>query len=188
MRHRIGGLNASSQFHRVPRSVDGPLPTHTSMPETSYGLLLYRRDPDATRVLVVHPGGPFWRHRDLGAWSVPKGAAVAGEDAESTALREFAEELGTAVSGALQPLGRIRQRGGKTVECFALQGDLDVATLASNTFECEWPPKSGKVQAFPEVDRAAWCTFDEARTLLLPAQCAFLERLDALLAPQSAWR
>ena len=158
------------------------------MPETSYGLLLYRRDPDATRVLVVHPGGPFWRHRDLGAWSVPKGAAAPGEDAESTALREFAEELGTAVSGSLQSLGCIRQRGGKTVACFALEGDFEVATLASNTFECEWPPKSGKVQAFPEVDRAAWCTFDEARALLLPAQCAFLERLDALLAPQSASR
>ena len=152
--------------------------------ETSCGLLLYRRDPDALRVLVVHPGGPFWRHRDEGAWSLPKGGAHAGESSEAAALREFEEELGSPVAGPLQALGRIRQRAGKWVEAFALEGDFDVATLSSNTFECEWPPRSGTVQAFPEVDRAAWCTLDEARRRLLPAQCAFLDRLQALLADQ----
>lgn len=152
------------------------------MAETSCGLLLYRRDPDALRVLLVHPGGPFWRNRDAGGWSLPKGGAEDGETPETTALREFEEELGTAVSGTLQPLGRIRQRGGKWVHAFALEGDFDVATLASNTFECEWPPRSGLVQRYPEVDRAAWCTLDEARVLLLHAQCEFLDRLEALLA------
>ena len=151
---------------------------------TSCGLLLYRRDADALRVLIVHPGGPFWRNRDAGAWSLPKGGANPGESAEAAALREFKEELGTAVTGPLQPLGRIRQKGGKWVEGFALEGEFDVDTLSSNTFECEWPPRSGRTQAFPEVDRAAWCTLDEARVALLPAQCEFLDRLEALLADQ----
>jgi predicted NUDIX family NTP pyrophosphohydrolase len=152
---------------------------HLPMPDLSCGLLLYRRDADALRVLIVHPGGPFWRHRDAGWWSLPKGAQAPGESAEATALREFEEELGTPVAGPLQPLGRIRQRGGKWVEAFALEGDFDITTLASNAFECEWPPRSGKVQTYPEVDRAKWCTLQEARALLLPAQCEFLDRLPA---------
>lgn len=152
--------------------------------DTSCGLLLYRRDADALRVLIVHPGGPFWRNRDDGAWSLPKGAADPGESAGAAALREFAEELGTAVQGTLHSLGRIRQKGGKWVEGFALEGDFDVDRLSSNTFECEWPPRSGTLQRFPEVDRAAWCTLDEARVALLPAQCEFLDRLAALLADQ----
>jgi len=150
--------------------------------EQSCGLLLYRRDADALRVLLVHPGGPFWRNRDAGAWSLPKGAPLPDETPEATALREFAEELGTHVGGALQSLGRIRQRGGKWVDAFALEGDFDIATLSSNDFECEWPPRSGKVQRYPEVDRAQWCTLDQARALLLPAQCPFLDRLDAMLS------
>ena len=150
------------------------------MPETSFGLVLYRRDPDAVRVLLAHPGGPLWRARDAGAWTIPKGAAEPGESAEAAALREFAEELGTPVAGALQPLGRIRQRGGKWVEAFALEGDFDVATVRSNTFEMEWPPKGGRMQAFPEIDRAAWFTLDEARGKVLAAQGPLLERVAAL--------
>ena len=150
------------------------------MSQTSCGLLLYRRDADALRVLIVHPGGPYWRQRDVGAWSIPKGLSAPGEAPEATALREFEEELGTAVSGALQSLGSIRQRGGKQVEAFALEGDFDIATLRSNVFDLEWPPGTGDVQQFPEVDRAAWCTLDEARVKLLPAQAEFLDRLAAL--------
>jgi len=151
------------------------------MAQASCGLLLYRHDADALRVLIVHPGGPYWRQRDAGAWSIPKGLSEPGETPEATALREFAEELGTAVSGPLHPLGSIRQRGGKQVDAFALEGDFDVATLRSNLFDLQWPPGTGRVQPFPEVDRAAWCTLDEARIKLLPAQTEFLDRL-------AAWR
>ena len=152
------------------------------MPETSCGVLMWRRDADALRVLISHPGGPFWRNRDDGAWTIPKGAPNAGETAEATARREFEEELGAPAKGTLQPLGRIKQKGGKWVEAFALEGDFDPAALHSNSFECEWPPKSGRFQLYPEVDRAAWCTIEEARAKLLPAQVPFLDRLDALLA------
>jgi predicted NUDIX family NTP pyrophosphohydrolase len=152
------------------------------MPLASCGLLLYRRDADALRVLIVHPGGPYWRQRDVGAWSIPKGLSDPGESPEATALREFEEELGTAVSGALHSLGSIRQRGGKRVEAYALEGDFDIATLRSNVFDLEWPPGTGHMQQFPEVDRAAWCTLDQARAKLLPAQAEFLDRLVALLA------
>lgn len=152
------------------------------MPETSCGVLMWRRDADALRVLISHPGGPFWRNRDDGAWTIPKGAPNAGETAEATARREFEEELGAPATGMLQPLGRIKQKGGKWVEAFALEGDFDPAALHSNSFECEWPPKSGRFQLYPEVDRAAWCTIEEARAKLLPAQVPFLDRLDALLA------
>jgi predicted NUDIX family NTP pyrophosphohydrolase len=152
------------------------------MPETSCGILLYRRDADALRVLLTHPGGPFWRNRDEGAWTIPKGAPDAGESAEQTALREFGEELGAPLAGELAPLGMLRQRGGKRVHAFAVEGDFDVANVRSNLFACEWPPKSGRAQAFPEVDRAQWFTLDEARAKLLPSQCEFLDRLEALLA------
>jgi predicted NUDIX family NTP pyrophosphohydrolase len=151
------------------------------MPETSFGLVLYRRDPDAVRVLLAHPGGPLWQARDAGAWTIPKGAATPGESGEAAALREFEEELGTPVSGALQALGRIRQRSGKWVEAFALEGDFDVATVRSNTFEMAWPPRSGRVQAFPEIDRAAWFTLEEARGKVLEAQFPLLERVEELV-------
>ena len=152
------------------------------MPETSCGVLMWRRDADALRVLISHPGGPFWRNRDDGAWTIPKGAPNPGETAETTARREFEEELGAPATGALQPLGRIKQKSGKWVEAFALEGDFDPVALHSNSFECEWPPKSGRFRLYPEVDRAAWCTLEEARAKLLPAQVPFLDRLDALLA------
>ncbi len=151
------------------------------MPETSCGILLWRRDDDAVRVLLTHPGGPFWRNRDEGAWTIPKGGPEDGETHQATALREFEEELGSPLHGRLFPLGQITQRGGKRVHAFAVEGDFDVARLRSNTFECEWPPRSGRVQHYPEVDRATWFTFDEARVKLLDAQCVLLDRLDAAL-------
>jgi predicted NUDIX family NTP pyrophosphohydrolase len=151
------------------------------MAETSCGILLYRRDADALRVLLTHPGGPFWRNRDEGAWTIPKGGPTDDEGPEATAMREFEEELGTPLHGTLEPLGMIRQRGGKRVHAFAVEGDFDVAKVRSNLFACEWPPKSGRAQAFPEVDRAEWFTLDQARAKLLPAQCEFLDRLEDLL-------
>lgn len=151
------------------------------MPETSAGIVLFRRDADGVRVLLTHPGGPFWRNRDDGAWTIPKGAPEADETLEATATREFGEELGAPLQGTLVPLGQIRQRGGKRVHAFAVEGDFDVAKVRSNLFCCEWPPKSGRAQSFPEVDRAAWFTLDEARVKLLEAQRPFLHRLEALL-------
>ncbi|MGO4552138.1 NUDIX domain-containing protein [Lysobacter sp. 2RAF19] len=151
------------------------------MPETSCGILLWRRDADAVRVLLTHPGGPFFRNRDEGAWTIPKGKTEGDETLEATALREFEEELGSPLEGALYPLGQITQRSGKRVHAFAVEGDFDVTQLRSNTFEIEWPPRSGQVQRWPEVDRAAWLTFDEARVKLLAAQCALLDRLEVAL-------
>lgn len=144
---------------------------------TSAGILLYRRDPDALRVLLVHPGGPYWRRKDRGAWSIPKGEVNDGESHEAAARREFAEELGVPAVGDLRPLGEIRQRAGKRVVAFALEGDLDTETITSLTFEMEWPPKSGQRQVFPEVDRAGWFSLPEARGKLIAAQAAFLDRL-----------
>jgi predicted NUDIX family NTP pyrophosphohydrolase len=150
------------------------------MAAESVGLLLYKRVGDEILVLLVHPGGPFWRRKDLGAWSIPKGGRIAGEDPETTARREFAEEVGRVPSGPLTRLGRIRQRGGKHVEAFALEGDFDVASLASNSFEIEWPPRSGRLQAFPEVDRAGWFTLPMARQKINPGQQPLLDALEAL--------
>ena len=155
------------------------------MPDISCGVLLYRRDADAVRVLITHPGGPYWRNQDYGAWTIPKGGPTPGETAEQTALREFAEELGSPVSGPMHPLGRIRQKAGKWVEAFAIEGDFDADDVRSNRFECEGPPRSGKRQQYPEVDRAAWLTLDDARKKLLPAQCPFLDRLALLLEGRS---
>ena len=149
------------------------------MPATSCGILLWRRDRDAIRVLLTHPGGPFWRNRDAGSWTIPKGARDEGESDEQTASREFHEELGAPLQGAMVSLGEIVQRGGKRVRAFAVEGDFDVAQLRSMTFDCEWPPRSGRVQAYPEVDRAEWFTLSEARDKLLEAQCEFLDRLEA---------
>lgn len=151
------------------------------MGNESAGILMYKRQGDAIQVLLAHPGGPFWRRRDEGAWTIPKGEPAAGETAEAAARREFEEELGTAPAGPLQPLGRIRQRGGKWVAAFALQGDFDVAGLRSNTCEMEWPPRSGRFASFPEVDRAGWFAVDRARRAILPSQAALLDRLLALL-------
>jgi predicted NUDIX family NTP pyrophosphohydrolase len=146
----------------------------------SAGILLYKRQETGLRVLLVHPGGPFWRNKDDGAWSIPKGECTADEDAETTARREFLEELGARPRGTLVPLGSIRQRGGKQVDAFALEGEFDVERLSSNTFEIEWPPRSGRRQAFPEVDRAAWFSPDEARQKINQAQRQLIDRLEEL--------
>jgi predicted NUDIX family NTP pyrophosphohydrolase len=147
------------------------------LPPLSAGLLLYRRGPPL-EVLLVHPGGPFWRNKDEGAWMVPKGLVEPGEDLEAGALREFEEELGTRPPGKPRPLGRVRQKGGKIVEAFALEGDLDAGTIVSNMFEVEWPPKSKRFESFPEVDRAAWLGMDEARVKILPSQKPILDMLE----------
>jgi predicted NUDIX family NTP pyrophosphohydrolase len=150
---------------------------------SSAGILLHRRGAHGTEVLLAHPGGPFWARKDLGAWSIPKGELDEGEDPRGGALREFAEETGTQLpDGALEELGSVKQKSGKLVVAFAVEGDLDPATLVSNTFEVEWPPRSGRIQEFPEIDRAEWFDLDTAREKLNPAQAAFVDRLDELLA------
>jgi predicted NUDIX family NTP pyrophosphohydrolase len=126
----------------------------------------------------VHPGGPFWAKKDLGAWSIPKGEHDAAEEALACALREFEEETGTAPSpGDLTDLGTVRQKSGKVVQAYALEGDLDAGAIRSNTFTMEWPPRSGRRGEFPEVDRAAWFSVAEARERINPAQAAFIDRL-----------
>ena len=148
------------------------------MPRRSAGILLYRNGVDMPEVLLVHPGGPFWAKKDLGAWSIPKGEPEPGEDPRDCALREFAEELGSPPPGGeLVELGEIRQRGGKVVTAWAAEGDLDPETIHSDTFTLEWPPRSGVQREFPEVDRAAWFAPDEARRRLVPAQAELVDRL-----------
>jgi predicted NUDIX family NTP pyrophosphohydrolase len=149
------------------------------MPKRSAGLLLHRRVGDHVEVLLVHPGGPYWAKKDDGAWSLPKGEYLDDEATLEVALREFDEELGSEApdaSGAVF-LGELRQPGGKLVSAWSLQGDLDVAVISSNTFEMEWPPRSGRIAEFPEVDRAGWFDLDEARRKLLRGQVAFIDRL-----------
>jgi predicted NUDIX family NTP pyrophosphohydrolase len=144
----------------------------------SAGILLYRRRADGPQVLLVHPGGPFWQKKDLGAWSIPKGEYAEGDDPVACALREFEEELGAAPpDGALAPLGTARQAGGKLVTAWAAEGDLDAASSRSNTFTMEWPPRSGVMREFPEVDRAEWFPLTEAGRRINPAQAVFLDRL-----------
>jgi predicted NUDIX family NTP pyrophosphohydrolase len=144
---------------------------------TSAGILMYRRRGGKLEVLLVHPGGPFWRNKDAGAWSLPKGEVDAGEDDMAAARREFEEELGTRPDGELVPLGEVRQRSGKRVRAFALEGDLDAEAARSVTFEMEWPPRSGRMASFPEVDRAAWFELDVARNKLVAGQAPLLDRL-----------
>jgi predicted NUDIX family NTP pyrophosphohydrolase len=141
---------------------------------------MYRRRGGGIEVLLGHFGGPYWRHKDAGAWAIPKGMVEPGETAEDAARREFEEELGTRPEGALCPLARIRQTGGKWVEAFALEGDLDAGAIQSNHFTSEWPPRSGKMGSYPEIDRAGWFTFAEARTKILPSQLPLLDSLEAL--------
>jgi predicted NUDIX family NTP pyrophosphohydrolase len=149
------------------------------MMKRSAGILPYRRSSKGLQVLLVHPGGPFWQSRDLGAWSIAKGEYDEGELPEAAARREFKEETGWEPKGALVNLGELRQRKSKLITAFALEGDFDTATLRSNTFEMEWPRRSGRVQSFPEVDRGEWLVLDLARGKLLAGQRSFLERLVA---------
>ncbi len=146
----------------------------------SAGILMYRGTKPSLEVLLVHAGGPFWRNKDDGAWSIPKGEIEAGESPGDAAQREFMEELGSAPSQPLRSLGEVRQRGGKRVHAFAVKGNLDVQTVASNTFEMEWPPKSGRLQTFPEIDRAEWFTLPVARAKILESQRPLLDRLEQL--------
>jgi predicted NUDIX family NTP pyrophosphohydrolase len=152
------------------------------MPKLSAGILLFRTVAGGLQILLVHPGGPFWRNKDEGAWSIPKGEYDDGEDALAVARREFEEELGAkAPSGEYQQLGELKQRGGKVVTAFAAEGDLDASAITSNTFEIEWPPKSGRRATFPEIDKAAWLTLAEARSKILASQLPFIDRLENLL-------
>jgi predicted NUDIX family NTP pyrophosphohydrolase len=152
------------------------------MPQRSAGILLYRRRPAGTEVLLVHPGGPFWARKDAGAWSIPKGLCEAGEDPEAAARREFAEETGCIPAGEATSLGDFRYASGKIVTTFAIEGDFDLADFRSNVFRMEWPPRSGRMAEFPEADRAAWWSIEEARTKLVAGQRAILEALTARLA------
>jgi predicted NUDIX family NTP pyrophosphohydrolase len=148
----------------------------------SAGIVLHRGRGGELEVLLVHPGGPVWAHRDAGAWSIPKGEYAEDEDPLAAARREFGEELGTpAPDGDVRELGEIRQKSGKRVRAWALAGDLDAEQIQSNTFSMQWPPRSGRIQEFPEVDRAQWFRLDEAREKLNPAQAEFLERLSDML-------
>jgi predicted NUDIX family NTP pyrophosphohydrolase len=155
------------------------------MAAKSAGVLLYKREPDGLRVLLVHPGGPFWAKKDVGAWSIPKGEYPKDEDPQAAARREFEEELGVALVGALEPLGEAVEPSRKRVIAYAVEGDLDVGAIRSNSVEIEWPPRSGRRLSFPEVDRAAWFTLDEAREKLLPGQRVFLDRLQERLRSPS---
>src|SRR4051794_26018979 len=149
----------------------------------SAGVLLHRPGADGVEVLLVHPGGPFWARKDEGAWSIPKGECEPGEEPRTRALIEFEEETGTALGSGtpLLELGEVRQRGGKTVVAFAAEGDLDAGAIVSNTFELTWPPRSGRTQTFPEVDRAAWFAPEEARRRINPAQAELIDRLAGTL-------
>ena len=151
------------------------------MAARSAGIIVYRNRAETIEVLLVHPGGPFWSKRDSGAWSIPKGEYSDDEDAEAAARREFEEETGWTITSDLLPLGEIRQKAGKTVTAFAAEGDFDTVSLDSNRFEIEWPPKSGRIAAFPEVDRAGWFALDEAREKIIEGQRPLLDRLEALV-------
>ena len=153
-------------------------------PRLSAGILLFREREGGLEVLLGHPGGPFFTKKDEGSWTVLKGEAEPGEDPQAVARREFAEETGSQPpDGTLLELGEIRQKGGKTVIAWALAGDLDPATARSNTFEMEWPPRSGRRRAFPEIDRVDWFDLEAARTKILPAQVPLLDRLEEALHP-----
>jgi predicted NUDIX family NTP pyrophosphohydrolase len=147
------------------------------MAKRSAGILMYRRGGPGVEVLLVHPGGPFWAKKDLGAWSIPKGEYSPDEEPLAVAMREFEEETGARPSGDLLPLGESVQPGRKIVTAWAVEGDFDIGALKSNLFELEWPPKSGRKASFPEVDRAEWFSIEAARKKILRGQSDFLDRL-----------
>jgi predicted NUDIX family NTP pyrophosphohydrolase len=146
----------------------------------SAGILLYRRGERGTEVLLVHPGGPFWAKKDEGAWSIPKGELAPGEDALTRARTELEEETGAAIEGDFRPLPPCRQAGGKRIQAWAIEGAFDPAALRSNTFLLEWPPRSGRRQEFPEVDRAEWFDLATARMKINPGQRPLLDELERL--------
>jgi predicted NUDIX family NTP pyrophosphohydrolase len=148
-----------------------------SLPKTSAGILLFRRSGDGIEVLLGHPGGPFWKKKDTGAWSIPKGLIASGEEPLEAAKREFAEETGHTPRGEFVSLGDAKQPGGKIVHVWAAEDDWNAEQLKSNSFQMEWPPRSGRQQSFPELDRAAWFSMAEARDKILKGQLVFLSRL-----------
>jgi predicted NUDIX family NTP pyrophosphohydrolase len=149
----------------------------------SAGILLYRRLSASLEVFLVHPGGPFWKNKDAGVWTIPKGEFTNDEPALDAAVREFREETGVALKGPFQPLSPVRQKGGKRVYAWAAPGDLDPQKIVSNTFDLEWPPRSGKTRTFPEVDKGAWYSLTAARHYINPAQIPFLEELEETIPP-----
>ena len=151
------------------------------MPKTAAGILLFRRGPSGLQVLLAHPGGPLWSRKDYGAWTLPKGQFTDGELPLDAAKREFEEEMGSAPSGDFQSLGTLKQPSGKIIHAWAAESEFDAAGVKSNLFSMEWPPKSGRTAEFPEVDRAAWFSIEEARQKILKGQAPFLDRLLALL-------
>jgi predicted NUDIX family NTP pyrophosphohydrolase len=154
------------------------------MGKTSAGILLYRYHGSMLQVFLVHPGGPFWAKKDMGAWSIPKGEFATGDDPLAAALREFEEETGMQLMAAndlFTPLEPVKQKGGKLVYAWALAGDINPALIRSNTFEMEWPPRSGKKQTFPEVDKAAWFNIPEARQKILESQLPLIDALVSTL-------
>ena len=149
-------------------------------PPRSAGVLLFRQR-DGLEVLLIKPGGPFWRNKDAGAWMIPKGGVESDEDPADAALREFEEETGTRLTALPLPLAKVRQAGGKHVEAFAVEGDLDPDTIRSNEFELEWPPRSGRFDRYPEVAEARWMSLAEAREMMLPSQLPLLNALEEKL-------
>ena len=150
-------------------------------PPRSAGILLFRQSEGRPEVLLIKPGGPFWKNKDVGAWMIPKGMIERGEAPAEAALREFEEETGTRLTTVPFPLATVRQAAGKLVDAFAVEGDLDPTAMESNQFEVEWPPKSGRIKRYPEVAEARWMTLDEARALMLPSQLPLLDALEKKL-------
>jgi predicted NUDIX family NTP pyrophosphohydrolase len=147
----------------------------------SAGILLFRRRDGVVEVLLIHPGGPYWANRDAGAWMIPKGGVDRGERPEDAALREFEEELGAALETTPVPLCQVKQSGGKIVDAFVAEGDFDPRQLKSSEFEMEWPRRSGRIERFPEADRARWMTLDEGRRMMLKSQLPMLDALERRL-------
>ena len=155
------------------------------MPKQAAGILLYRRGRTGLEVLLAHPGGPLWARKDAASWTLPKGQFTDGELPLDAAKREFEEEMGTAPSGDFQPLGTVKQPSGKIIHAWTAESDFDTTTVKSNLFSMQWPPKSGRMGEFPEVDRAGWFSIEEARAKIIKGQAPFLERLLALLEVKS---
>lgn len=150
-------------------------------PPLSAGVLLFRERDGEIEVLLIKPGGPFWRNKDAGAWMIPKGRVESGESPVEAALREFEEETGTRLASVPFALAKVRQAGGKWVEAFATEGDLDADAITSNEFEVEWPPRSGRMERYPECEQARWMSLARARELMLPSQLPLLDALEAKL-------
>ncbi|MGZ5984894.1 MAG: NUDIX domain-containing protein [Caulobacteraceae bacterium] len=155
------------------------------MPQESAGILVFRRSPAGVEFLLGHPGGPFWARRDKGAWSIPKGLVAEGEETLEAARREFQEEVGQPITGEFAPLTPLRQRSGKIVHAWMIEADLDLNSFRSNLFEMEWPPRSGRIQAFPEIDRVGWFGPEEALLKVMPGQAGFIREAVTRLESRS---